>query len=396
MAEGRRIAFVPPRFGDDMVGGAEAVVREAAQGLAGRGWEVDILTTCSHSHYHWENEYPPGRTTSGGLDVTRFPIVHPSSFQARDLIERRIQLGEQVSSDEQQTWVNAWRVPALFHHLMLTASSYRAVVFSPYMAWSTVACSAIAPERTVVIPCLHDETYAYLDLFRPVLARPARLWFLSEPEHHLGHRLGLLTPGHTVTGAGVPVPESYDPEGFRRRHGLERDFVLYAGRRERGKGWDDLLRGFEAGVTRLPLPFDLVTFGVGVVDPPASIAGRVIDLGFLAAGEVGSAFAAAGAYLQPSRNESFSRTLMEAWLAGTPAIATEQGTVVSWHCERSGGGVTYGDDFELARALAWLAASPHEAKAMADAGRSYVLENYRWDRVLDRMEESLEGLPCGY
>ena len=40
----RRIAFVTPRFGAEIVGGAEAVVRDIALGLAGRGWEVRILT----------------------------------------------------------------------------------------------------------------------------------------------------------------------------------------------------------------------------------------------------------------------------------------------------------------------------------------------------------------
>ena len=38
-----RLAFITPRFGDEVVGGSEAVMREAAAGLAGRGWEVDVL-----------------------------------------------------------------------------------------------------------------------------------------------------------------------------------------------------------------------------------------------------------------------------------------------------------------------------------------------------------------
>ena len=42
-----------------------------------------------------------------------------------------------------------------------------------------------------------------------------------------------------------------------------------------------------------------------------------------------SAFAAADCYLQPSRYESFSRTIMEAWLAGTPVIANAGSDVVA-------------------------------------------------------------------
>jgi hypothetical protein len=40
-----RLAFVPPRYGTEIVGGSEAVMREAAHGLARRGWDVEVLTT---------------------------------------------------------------------------------------------------------------------------------------------------------------------------------------------------------------------------------------------------------------------------------------------------------------------------------------------------------------
>ncbi|HZI37358.1 MAG TPA: glycosyl transferase family 1, partial [Acidimicrobiia bacterium] len=72
-----RIAFVPPRYGDDVVGGAETVLRQAAERLAGRGWEIDILTTCARDHYTWANAYPAGSERHGDLTVFRFPVVHP-------------------------------------------------------------------------------------------------------------------------------------------------------------------------------------------------------------------------------------------------------------------------------------------------------------------------------
>ena len=60
--EPRRLAFVPPRYGPDVVGGAELVLRQIASGLADRGWTVDVLTTCARDHYTWANEYPAGVT----------------------------------------------------------------------------------------------------------------------------------------------------------------------------------------------------------------------------------------------------------------------------------------------------------------------------------------------
>ena len=74
-------------------------------------------------------------------------------------------------------------------------------------------------------------------------------------------------------------------------------------------------------------------------------------------------------------------------------IANGESDVVTWHCERSGAGITYRDHFELSQALAFVAGAPKAAAELAAAGREYVLQGYGWDTVLDRMEESLETLP---
>ena len=70
--DARRIALVPPRYGPEVVGGAEAVIREVAHGLADRGWSVDVLTTTARDHFTWADAEPAGTTvdrTSGGADV---------------------------------------------------------------------------------------------------------------------------------------------------------------------------------------------------------------------------------------------------------------------------------------------------------------------------------------
>jgi glycosyltransferase involved in cell wall biosynthesis len=377
-----------------VVGGAESVVREIAAGLAGRGWDVEVLTTCAVDHFTWANDLPEGTTEEDGATIRRFATVHHRSRRAL-AAQRSIDAGAVPPIDDQWTWVNGrFTAPGLHRHLLRHGAGFDTVVFAPYLFWTTTACVGAVP-RAVVMPCLHDETYARLDVIRPVLGDPASVWFLSEPEHQLAHCLGQVYPRHTVTGAGVDVPAGYDPAGFRRRHGLTRPFVLYAGRREAGKGWDWLLATV-AEAARLGAPdLDLVTIGV----PPVAVdrAGpvRVIDLGFLPAAERNDAFAAALAYLQPSRMESFSRTVMEAWLAGTPVLVIDGSEVVAWHCERSGGGARFADGAELATRLRRLTDDPAGAAAMAGRGRRYVLDYYAWPVVLDRMEADLTAVAAG-
>lgn len=389
-----RLAFVPTRYGERVVGGSEAVMGEAARGLAARGYEVDVLTTAAVNHYTWANELPTGWSEDRGIRLRRFATAVTPLTVAQAEREHRLHNGPALSLDEEIAWVNGrFRVPDLYFHLVNHAEDYDAIVFSPYLFWSTIYGAGVAPERSIVMPCLHDEPYAYLRVVSDTLSNVAGLWFLSEPEHQLGHRVARrLPPAHHVVGAAVPDPPPYDPEGFRERHGLARPFVLYAGRREEGKGWGMLLRAFSAALLGRHLPFDLVTFGVGDPGIPERLRSRVIDLGYLEDSEVPHAMAAAEALVQPSVNESFSRTVMEAWLAGTLVIASAASEVLTWHCERSGGGLTFVDDLELGECLSFLADEPKAAAALADRGRDYVLAHYTWPTVLDSMERSLESI----
>lgn len=393
------IAFVTPRYGADVVGGSEAVSREAAHGLAGRGWEVEVLTTPARDHYTWAPAYPVGSSEVDGVTVRRFALVNEQGSYPgqpdRGFLEGRIARGEVLDEGQEQAWVNGlFRVPDLYHHLVAHRARYRAIVFSPYLFWTTLVGLGVAPERSIVMPCLHDEGYARLAVVRRALAAAGRAWYLAEPERELAEALGCAPAHGDVTGAGVDIPEHYDPTGLTDRHGLVRPFLLYAGRREEGKGWPVLLEAFAAAVAR-GADLDLVTMGVGEVVAPPGLEARVHDLGFLDDAEAPSAFAAAAAYVQPSRNESFSRTVMEAWLAGTPVLANGESAVVRWHCERSGAGVVWDGVDELAAAIEAVATAPDALAALAEPGRDYVLAHYAWPRVLDAMEQSLEQLCAG-
>jgi glycosyltransferase involved in cell wall biosynthesis len=374
-----------------MVGGAEMVLTDIAASFAERGWDVEILTTCAINHWTWENELPAGESVVDGITVRRFPVVR-EDIPERGVLEHAIMSGAVPSITEQQRWMNSgMRVPELYHYLVDHAEEYRTFLFTPYPAWVTFACSQAVPDKSVLMPCLHDEPYVYLEVFQPVLTGVAGLMFLSGPEHQLAHRVADPLAPHAVVGAPVPVPPKYDPDGFRERYGIEGRFLFYTGRREGGKGWPDLLEMLARAVARSPeLPFSLVTGGAGDIDAPESIKDRVIDVGFLPAAERDNAMAAADAYLQPGRYESFSLTVMEAWLAGTPVIANGAGEVVAWHCRRSGAGLTYDDEFEFEQCLKFLAEAPEAAAALAAPGRDYVLASYQPEDVVDRVEAAVD------
>jgi glycosyltransferase involved in cell wall biosynthesis len=392
MSRTGRIGFVPPRYGEDFVGGAEAVVRELALGLAGRGWEVEVLTTCARDHFSWANELPEGMSHDGPVTVRRFPAEITTARAERALIGAAIHRGDPVDIGMQQRWMNDdLRCSRLFHHLLDHADEYRALVFAPYLFWTTFAAGQVAPERTILMPCLHDEPEAGLEIFRPLFEGAAGLWFLSDPEQALAQQLFHLGAQQAVVGSPVHAPATTpDPAAARRCFDLPERFALYAGRREGAKRWPWLLDAFGRAVEHGALPLGLVTMGSGAIEVPDELADRVVDLGFVDADDRLGVFAAADAYVQPSPYESFSRSIMEAWLVGTPVIANADSEVVAWHCRRSGGGLVYRDRYELEECLRFVADRPDDARALAQGAAEYVRTNYDPDVVLDRVEDTLD------
>ena len=60
---GVKLAFVTPRYGIEVIGGAETAARMLAERLCLRaGWEVEVLTSCALDHLTWENTEPAGTT----------------------------------------------------------------------------------------------------------------------------------------------------------------------------------------------------------------------------------------------------------------------------------------------------------------------------------------------
>ncbi|MEM9561204.1 MAG: glycosyltransferase family 4 protein [Actinomycetota bacterium] len=396
------IAIVSPRHGPGVIGGAEAVLGETALGLARRGLPVEILTTCARDHYTWANEFPAGVDRAEGVDdswdgapvlVRRFPVELDTPGTNRDRIGDRILAGDRITIQDQQCWINdSLRSSGLWDHVFDHGHRYRALVFAPYMFWTTYAVSAIHPDRSILMPCLHDEPPAHLDIFGSMMAGAGGIWFLTDPERDLARRLYQLPANQAIVGASIVFPDEFVPDRFGAEFGIDGPYLYYGGRREWGKGWDDLLAGYARYLTRrrgrsvLPL----VTSGVGAVDPPPGAGGFVIDVGLLTDRQRDDAMAGAAAYLQPSALESFSRTVLEAMAASTPVVANRESAVVRWHLENSGAGLTYDGEAELVECLDFVTDEPEAAAALAATGSAYVGHRYRIEQVIDRMVDSLD------
>src|SRR5262249_14485711 len=79
-----RVAFVTPRYGVEVPGGAEQHARQVAERLVA-DVEVEVFTSCALHYERWANHYPQGRDEVNGVPVRRFPTTlerGPSEFAA--------------------------------------------------------------------------------------------------------------------------------------------------------------------------------------------------------------------------------------------------------------------------------------------------------------------------
>jgi glycosyltransferase involved in cell wall biosynthesis len=383
-------AFIVPRYGEQVVGGAEDLARRTAEELVRRGFPATALTTQALDHHTWKNHYPPGEGSVNGVRVIRFPAQTTVTDGSLHRVLEAISSGQTVSEADQLRWLEGVvSSPRLFEHIRVHGRDYSHLIFLPYLFGTTYFGSAIHPERSYIIPCLHDEPYAHQSLIKKMLCGVKSLIFNSPGERALAARLLEMDDPGPVVGMGFRPPDG-DRAAFRDRTSVRGKFVLYAGRREEGKNTGLLIDLFRRFSAQNPGRASLVLMGAGEVSVPPDSSQVIFDLGRVTERQKCDGYAAASVFCQPSVNESLSIVLLESWLFGVPALVHRDCVVTREHVRASGGGLTFGYYAEFSEALLMILNDGELARRMGEAGRRYVTREYNWDSVIDRLLAALE------
>ena len=204
-----KVAFVVPRYGADIRGGAETGARMLAERLVSdRGYDVDVLTTCAVDAITWRDELAEGTVYSNGVRVHRIRSAagrdehfHPLWAQLRDD-------PAQASPADMERWVDLQgpRSPALLDAVV--ASDADVLAFYPYLYYPTVRGLPLVAERAVLHPAAHEEPALHLPLFDDLFARCRGFAFHSRSERALvdgalrggGHAAGAARSRHRGAG----------------------------------------------------------------------------------------------------------------------------------------------------------------------------------------------------
>lgn len=393
-----KIAFVIPWYGEGIPGGAEMELREVAGHLQRAGMDIEILTTCVRSfNSDWnENYYSSGTAFVYNIPIRRFP-VRQRDTRTFDRINSKLMRGKQISVKEEQQFLQEMiNSPLLYEYIESHESNYDLFVFIPYMFGTTFHGVLSCPEKAVMIPCFHDEAYAYMRMFRQTYVNIRGMIFNSVPEMQLANKLyDLQNVAQLCVGIGMDTEISGNPDAFREKYGINKPFVLYAGRKDSGKNVDTLIKYFSEYHKRVRSELQLVLIGGGDIDIPSDIKDRVFDLGFVDTQDKYNAQSAALLLCQPSKNESFSLVIMESWLCGRPVLVHNDCAVTKDFTKRSEGGLYFKDYFEFEGCLNWMQGYPEKADLMGQNGRQFVLRNFDWNIVVRRyktfFKELIEG-----
>lgn len=401
------IALVLPRYGRSLGGGAETLAQSLIHALVNdvnhHVERVEVWTTCAKDHRTWANELPAGTSVEDGITVRRFPV------DSRDLevflqAEFAMRDGRTLTTDEQLEWLaNSVNSSDLYRHIERHGEEFSTIIFAPYLFATTFWGSLIYPDRSLIIPCLHDEHYAYQPVFKALFSKVRGLIFNASAERELARRLygSAIAEKGGVVGMGFVAPELKESRQHAfatvsERYNLKHQYLLYSGRKEQGKNLDLLIRYFEEGRTNgLNNDLDLLLIGAGEINFLDRLPEGIRDLGFVSEAEKVHLMRGALALVQPSVNESFSIVMMEAFLNETPALVHAHSPVTRGHVVESGGGMFFADAREFGAIVAFLKDNPNLRDAMGRSAREYVVSDYNWGAVIERLYRAFERVDLG-
>lgn len=387
------ITFVAPRYGADVVGGAELGARALATRLSADGMDVSVLTSRARSFDTWADDYPEGTTIEEGVSVSRFSVDYPRSPNFAASCDRLLRHPEQASMQDAWQWIDE-QGPTSNDLLEAVAEVDRGVLsFTPYMYHPAVRGVTVARVPTVLHAAAHPEPPLRLPVFDDLFNSVSGIAHYSRLEQRLvleRFPSTVLTP-QVVMGLPVEAPDfEIDPVEARDAFGLgDEPFVVFLGRVLRSKGTHELVDFFNATRERRGNG-KLVIVGPVVDEIPKSKG--VVCVGPVSEQHKFGLVAAADALINPSPLESFSLVVLEAWLAGTPVLVNGWCGPTRDHCEQSGGGLWYSNFVEFEVSLNRLLDDVDLRDRLAQAGHAYVTESFSWPAVRRRYQRLLSQI----
>lgn len=388
----RTLTFVTPRYGAEVLGGAEQGARALAVRLSKDGWNVRVITSCAKSHTTWADAYSPGVTTEEGVEVLRCSVDRhrDPKFDARST--RLLRNPGSVDDIAAWDWIDRQGPDSNSLLEAVEAVDSGVLAFYPYLYQPTARGIGLAQVPSVLHAACHRERLVNIPVYDSVFQAADALAHHSRAEQELVLERFPSTSNtpQAVIGLPVEVDGPVNPDGARSTLGLgDEPYVLALGRVDAGKGTGDLLDLF-LRYRNGSRQCRLVLAGP-VVGKPPKVRGVTV-LGPVPHQHKFGLLAAADVLINPSPNESFSTVVVEAMLVRTPILVNGWCMPLREHCEASGAGLWYIGVADFHAALNRLRNDAALRASIGETGRRYAERYFSWPSVQMRYQRLLERL----
>lgn len=385
-----KILIITARFLEHASGGAEKLAYDYASILSESN-DVTVCTSSAKDYVSWKNEFPKGETKENSIRILRFPVTQTRKMsKMNQILSQCLEKGDSASDKDQWEFLKEQGpyCPDLINYVTEEQNSYDIAILIGYLYYPVVASIPKLKIPFVIVPTFHDEPPFRLPMYRKTYSHQY-VYSFNAPEEMSVYEAYTKQKASSYFLIGTYINDSFVNAELSNQNSNQ---LITIGRIEPAKGYPELFEYFQnwklfsnrkditikslGSVSSMEVPTDpLITF-TGYVSEEEKIS--EIQKSFL--------------LLNPSAFESFSISIMEAWIQKKVVLVNAKSSVMRGHCLRSQGGLYYSDSLSFQRTLDFLLENRDIATRLGQNGREYVLANFSKEVIRKKLNQMVSML----
>lgn len=385
-----KILMITARFLEHASGGAEKLAYDYASILSEFN-DVTVCTSSAKDYVSWKNEFRGGETRENSIRILRFPVSQTRNMvKMNRILNQCLEKGDSVSEKEQFEFLKEQGpfCPDLVNFVTKEQNSYDIAILIGYLYYPVVASIPNLKIPFVIVPTFHDEPPFRLPMYRKTYTKEY-VYSFNAPEEMSVYETYTKQKTESYFLIGTYIDDNFTD---LNPPDLDSNQLITIGRIEPAKGYPELFENFQ-NWKLYSNRTDITVKCLGSISSMETPKDSLITFtGFVSEEEKISEIQKSFLLLNPSAFESFSISIMEAWIQKKAVLVNAKSSVMKGHCLRSQGGLYYSDSLSFQRTLDFLLENRDIANRLGQNGREYVLANFSKEVVRKKLNQMVSML----
>lgn len=385
-----KILMITARFLEHASGGAEKLAYDYASILSESN-DVTVCTSCANDYVSWKNEFSKGETKENSIRILRFSVSQTRNIvRMNRILNQCLEKGDSVSDKEQFEFLKEQGpfCPDLVNYVTKEQHNYDIAILIGYLYYPVVASIPNLKIPFVIVPTFHDEPPFRLPLYRKTYSSHY-VYSFNAPEEISVYEAYTNQKTNSYFLIGTYINDTITEANLSDLHSNQ---LITIGRIEPAKGYPELFEYFQNWKV-FSNRTDITVKCLGSISSMETPKEPLITFtGFVSEEEKISEIQKSFLLLNPSAFESFSISIMEAWIQKKAVLVNAKSTVMKGHCLRSQGGLYYSDSLSFQKTLDFLLENREIATRLGQNGREYVLANFSKEVIRKKLNQMVSML----